>query len=230
MKINDCVPELEELIKFDKTTLSFLRDHCFYYSDLSGLASDASAYYLKLKNCTKTKFQFDSEFLVDLSEHKKGTAHIGANFFLEGSQFEGISYFLAIRDNEPRARLLRKYHFDYTSPSTKRKQPHPIFHLQYAGELSPRLSALDLDCTHLDSWLEVPRLFYTPMTLALLINMILKEFPNRENEKLIETSEWRHLIRKNEDHFLAPYFEKCHSFISNRTNQRLFINDFYYAS
>ncbi len=84
----------------------------------------------------------------------------------------------------------------------------------------------------MDVWLSEPRLFYFPMSLALLINIVLMEFPDNKNKEFIATDEWRSVIRKNENLILRPFFEACHEFFPRKgqeqKNQPLFINDFYY--
>ena len=125
---------------------------------------------------------------------------------------------------------LRKYHFDYAPSALSHRQPHPVFHLQYAGKLPPRLRDMDIDDSHMEPWLSEPRLCYFPMSLALLINLVLKEFPDDNNVKLTETWEWRQLVKKNEDLILRPFFKGCQTFFSQDKRGKLFINDFYYGN
>jgi hypothetical protein len=67
---------------------------------------------------------------------------------------------------------------------------------------------MKIDDSHLDVWLSEPRLCYFPTSLALLINVVLIEFPNDKNKILVDSMEWRSLIRSNEDLILTPFF-KC---------------------
>lgn len=231
MKIDEWYPKPKDILDCELETLKFLTENPVINSYFSKLYSDAYQYYTRIKNDQRLKFNFESELQISM-EGREGHAHIGANIMLiDKNNYEGISYSLAICNNDkPKARLLRRYHFDYALPSLLRRQPHPVFHLQYAGKLSPRLQSLNLEHQHIDAWLSEPRLCYSPMSLALLINMIFKEFPNETNIKLSESSEWRNLIRKNENLLLAPFYKICHNFISTRTSQKLFVNDFYYGN
>ena len=231
MKIDDWYPVPKDILKCEIETLRFLKDKSSYYPGFDKLAADAYQYWIKSKSDRRLKFDFESEFQIYIGKDE-GTAHIGANIAItDESSYEGISYYVAICDNAtPNTRLLRKYHFDYTSQVSSRRQPHPVFHLQYAGELSKRLEQLGLDHEHIDSWLSEPRLHFSPMSLALLINLILKEFPCETNQKFIELREWRDLLRGNEKLLFVPYYRACHHFLSNRPDGQLFINDFYYTS
>lgn len=231
MKIDEWYPKPQDIKKCELETLKFLIDSLIINSYFPELYSDAYQHYARIKYDQRLKFNFESELPIRI-EGREGHAHIGANIMINGrNNYEGISYYMAIcSDDKPRARLLRKYHFDYALPDPSRRQPHPVFHLQYAGELSPRLEGQNLQHQHIDAWLSEPRLCYKPMSLALLINTILKEFPNEISIKLIESSGWRNLIRKNENLLLAPFYKICHNFISTRTSHQLFMNDFYYGS
>ncbi len=231
MKVDAWYPAPKDILKCEVETLRFLRDKSQYYPEFSKLAADAYRYCTQIKSDRRLKFAFESEFQVYIGR-KEGTALIGANIVIaDESTYEGISYYVAICNNDtPHARLLRKYHFDYASQAQSRRQPHPVFHLQYAGELSKHLEQLDLKHEHIDSWLSEPRLHFSPMSLALLINLILKEFPCETNQKFIELREWRDLMRGNEKLLLAPYYKACHQFLSNRPKGQLFINDFYYTN
>jgi len=231
MKIDEWYPQPKDILNCEIETLKFLINNSIINSYFSKLYADSYQYYTRIKYNRRLLFNFDSEFSINL-EGRDGTAYIGADIIiLDDNNFEGISHSVAIcNDDTPKARLLRRYHFDYTLLDPSRKQPHPVFHLQYGGKLSRKLQNENLEHQHMDAWLSEPRLCYIPMSLALLINMILKEFPNEINLKIIESPEWRDLIRKNENILLAPFYKICHNFMSTRNSDQLFTNDFYYGN
>lgn len=231
MKIIDCYPTPKNILDCEVETLQFIKDNFFNYPDFSKLATDAYNYLPKVKTAGKLKFEFESELQIRING-KQGFAYMGSTIkVVDENQFDDISYYVAIcNDDIPQKRILRKFHFDYTSPQSPQRQPHPFFHLQYGGKLSLKLQNENLEHQHIDAWLSEPRLCYTPLSLALLINMILKEFPNEINSKVIESSEWRDLIRKNENLLLAPFYKICHNFMSMRRSDQLFTNDFYYGN
>ena len=231
MKIDNCFPDPVQVIQCESRTLKFFKSNHFLNQEMPRLSEKAyKCYRSDNKHVLRRGFEFESEFDIKIGSNK-GIALIGA--FIKAKdkcQFENISYYAAICENgELHKRLLRKYHFDYAPPGKTRRQPHPIFHIQYAGKLSPKLQEMRIDDSHLDVWLSEPRLCYFPTSLALLINMVLKEFPNDKNIRLVESTEWRSLIRSNEDLILAPFFKGCNRFFSGR-EKKLFINDFYYGN
>jgi hypothetical protein len=57
--------------------------------------------------------------------------------------------------------------------------------------------------------LSEPRIFYWPMSLALLIDMALHEFPDARSASFRATPEWQSIIRDNEALLLRPFYEKC---------------------
>ncbi len=232
MKIDGCYLTPLNIIKCEFETLGFFKDNPLSYQELPILAEDAntyySAYYYKFKHHARLHFSFESTVDIKVGG-KEGIAHIGS--LIESKDTNNIdrtSYYAAICIKEEK-KLLRKYHFDYAPPGKLQRQPPPVFHLQYAGKLPPRLEAMDIDDNHLDTWLSEPRLCYFPLSLALLINLILKEFPDDKNVELIEHPKWRRLVKKNENLILGPFFKGCQTFFSNNNNQ-LFINDFYYGN
>jgi len=229
MKINDW-HDFNKFRTNELTTLRFFKDDSSLQEEFPSLATQAYASYYQLSN-VRTPFSFETEIEIRIDK-KQGHAHVGVNSFYDDfKNFVGLSYYLAVCEvKSPRHRLLRKYHFDYVLAETYRRQPHPIFHLQYAGKLSKRLQDLQIEHEHLDAWLSEPRLFFTPMSLALLVNIVLKEFPNERTEKIIERSDWRKLIIDNENFLLAPYYACCHNFISRPQRTQLFTNEFCYGN
>jgi hypothetical protein len=210
-------------------TLEFLRNKDFCFEVLPILAREANRYWCaNYKRDRRLGFNFESNFNIRV-DGKDGIAHIGSLIKMkDNDHLYTTSCFLAIRENDER-KLLRKFHFDYAPSTIHHRQPHPVFHLQYAGTLTPMLRKEKIDDEHLFPKLSEPRLYYFPLSLALLINLILKEFPDKINRKLIERSEWRKLIKKNEDLILKPFFDRCQTFFSNKTDE-LFTNDFYYGN
>ena len=224
MSLNDCYPEFGSILECEKKTLEFLSTNFHANSEFLPLGNDASINLIKMKNSSLNRFEFKSKFNIRLNGIE-GIVYIGSRLIFSEDD-KVITYYFAICKNK---KILRKYHFDHPFPSTCRRKPHPIFHLQYAGRLSNTLKEEKLDDTHLDGWLDSPRIYFTPMSLALLINLIFLEFPSINSKKIIETDRWRGLIKKNEELLFIPFFKICHDFISNVSRKELFINDFYYS-
>jgi hypothetical protein len=229
MKIDDWYPTPIEIIDCEFDTLGFFKDNFFCYQELSRLANHSNAYYsANYKRDKKSGFNFESKFNIKV-DGKDGIAHIGSLIELNDTDsIDRTTYYAAICQEEKPNLLLRKYHFDYAPSAVPHRQP--VFHLQYAGTLTPMLRKEDIDDEHLFPWLSEPRLCYFPLSLALLINFILKEFPDDNNFKLIEHPDWRRLIKKNENLILGPFFKGCQTFFSNNNTNKLFTNDFYYGN
>lgn len=230
-------PEPKTLIDNEIETLEELKDDPFLYENYSKLATDANAAYSKAIH-SKNFFDFESSFKV-LLDGKPGMAFVGGTVTSDKHRksYDIVSYHLSIcKAEEEESVLLRKLHFDYTKPTSSHRQPHPVFHLQQPGNLTPCLKAAGLSVEHLHPWLSEPRLPYRPMSIALLINLVFKEFPDETSHKCIERSEWRRLVRKNEELLLDPYYEQCYQFVEKRRKgvikgvKHLLTNDFFYGN
>jgi hypothetical protein len=171
-------------------------------------------------------FDFKSQIGAILLSNKEYTVCIGASIKAKNDDYEILSYYFMLHDC---AKVIRKFHFDFAPEYINKRARHPIFHLQYPGEFPIHLQNLKLEYDHLVCSLSEPRISFRPMSLALTLNMIFKEFQNEQTYKVVEDSTWRELIKTNEDHLLKPYFNKCNTFFSG-SGIKLFTNDFCYGS
>lgn len=230
MKIDECYPEPQKILKCERETLGFLKDDHTVQSHFNDLANHAGIYYFKNKDSKGIPFRFESHFDISKKDWK-GYANISSEIVTQdGNCFKSVSYNLTIyENNETSSRVLRKFHFDYAPSRINYRHPHPVFHLHYGGRLSGELKNMNLVESHLCQKFDSPRICYYPISLALLINFVLMEFPDEKNKKFLERSEWRTLIRRNEKLILAPFFKKCHEFFNRKSNQ-IFISDFCYGN
>jgi len=78
-------------------------------------------------------------------------------------------------------------------------------------------------------WLSEPRIFFWPMSLALLIDMALHEFPDEPSTKFRGTSEWRSIIREHEALLLKPFCQKCVDIIQDTKGAKRTLADEFYV-
>ena len=238
MMMNEWYPNPGDFLKCERETLIFLKDRPVVANQFPVLYNDVNRHYSFLseaiKNPGKVNFYFESEIEINLSPKKSknriGIANISVEIVTKKDELKKISYNLAIIDKSHNpSRILRKFHFDYDPPDSGHRYPHPVIHLHYGGKLSKKLEDQGLTVDHLNIDMDKPRLGYFPLSLALLINLVLVDFPDEKSIKLSGTPEWRNLIRKNEKIVLEPFFTNCHRFFSNKNKEKLFVNDFYYG-
>lgn len=222
----------KDFLKHEAKTLKFLMDDPEIAKNYSRLHSDAANWYKlnykQIENKKLSSLYFETE--IDLMlDGRRGVCHIGTAMEAPEGHFTLLSYYLALCKAGKKP-VIRKYHFDYARHDLDKKcrQPHPVFHLQYPGELSPRLKGLGLVDCYLHPWLSEPRLCFTPMSLAFVMNVVFKDFPSESSLKIIERSEWRDLMRNNEDSILKPYYHNCNQFLMSPAG-RLITNDFFYG-
>jgi hypothetical protein len=137
---------------------------------------------------------------------------LSARIELENHAINEVTYSFAVcRIRANHLTILRKFHFDLTTGKNvagSAKQRRPQCHLQYCGTLLPegcRQAQLD----HMHPWLSEPRIFFSPMSLGLLIDMALHEFPDERWVRFRESPEWRSLVRNQESLLLEPFYQKC---------------------
>ena len=233
MSISSCFPTPIKFFKNEINTLERIRNNSIIKRNFEKLVNDADHYLIK--NDTSIKKNSPAEFNLDFQSriegitinNRPGTAHIGASMKAKKDDYEILTYYFMLCDSKT---VIRKFHFDYAPKNIEERRSHPIFHLQYPGELSDHLLSLKLVHDHLECGLSEPRIPFIPMSLALTINLIFKEFRNEETYKVINDRTWRELIKTNEDLLLHPYFIKCNSFFSGSSGIKLFTNDFCYGS
>jgi hypothetical protein len=68
------------------------------------------------------------------------------------------------------------------------------------------------------------------MSLALLIDMALHEFPDQQSATFRADSYWKGLIRTQERLLLQPFYEKCVEVIMNANNQNQTLADAFYVA
>ncbi|MFH1697480.1 MAG: hypothetical protein ABH882_00300 [Candidatus Omnitrophota bacterium] len=239
--IDNAFPSPVELKKIELKTLDFISNQPFFLEKFPKLANDARDAYIHIKYNTNARnilIDFESE-IDGITEDQKRKIHIGGVVNLKQrnlSEYEKYSYYFAICDNlDSPSRLVRKFHFDYVLPDTAgtRRQPHPIFHLQYCGELTPGLVRKGYGENHIQHMspdLSVPRIPFTPISLALLIDYILREFCDKNiAEKGRQIFEWRSIVKDNEKSLLGPYYNQCGVFLGRHDRDSCLLSNFYYG-
>lgn len=233
MRMSSCFPTPIEFFKNEINTLRRISNNPIVKKYFSQLVYDANDYLIKnntsILKKTPTEFNFAFQSRIDgiAINARPGTAHIGALMKAKKADYEILTYYFMLCDSKT---VIRKFHFDYTPENIETRKPHPIFHIQYPGELSNHLLSLNLAHDHLECGLSEPRIPFIPMSLALTINLIFKEFRNEQTHNVIQDRTWHDLIKTNEDLLLGPYFIECNSFFSGSSGTNLFTNDFCYGS
>jgi hypothetical protein len=234
MRLSDFYPTPDELIKNEATTLAYLMDSPYIKERQSSFANAAAAHHREIR-ATLRYFNFNASLEMEHQGYRL-LLFLGGLIERENKKnYRNISYCLTVcRPRNPRPTILRKFHFDITTvpPGGQSKQPHPISHLQYCGELFPYLKSqgcTDNQLHNLHPWLSEPRVFFWPMSLALLLDMVFREFPNDKATNFRSASEWRNVIRENESLLLTRFHAKCSDIVSNRLRDNKILADEFYV-
>ena len=228
MNFAEVYPEPARLIENEQTTLKFLMDSAFILEKYPELARDARNAFFK--NAADRSFSFESHIDVSHDGYRR-RVFVGGLLSLDATGcYDDVSYYLMIcRDIVIPSYVLRKFHFDVALPGKSRRRLHPLFHLQYCGKLSPRLTGLGFSIEHLEKWLSEPRLWYTPVSVALLLHCLFREFRDEVSHKLSQRKEWLELVKANENLVLRPYFQNSFEFFSNKEKKTKLFMDFLYG-
>ena len=192
-----------ELLKLDQKLIDYLKGR----TAVASIASSARDSYYKI---TKNGYKFDAtwsaadEFDITIA----GQMEIDSK-----KQLTFLSYVFCVSRE---GYLLRKFHYDYEGGRGKNK---PLFHLQYGGNPLPNLDGYGGN-DFLISWLSEPRLFYTPMSLVLVLEQAFLEFPDDKTEKIRKDPNWKGHLLDAQRTVLAPYFNLCLKKIND--NERLY--------
>lgn len=249
MELPDFYPHSNKLIPSELSVLKYLMTNTYITQEHSTFAQDAKRYYNRNKSY-HAGFEFFSYFDVchsgmpgnragrssQMIQRRNLRLVVGALIELKNDRsYSNVSYCLAvcgIRAKHPS--ILRKFHFDVTTTGGNgqaRRQQHPVCHLQYCGEMIPGMK--DMGCREeqlkqMHSSLSEPRVFFWPMSLALLIDMALHEFPDPYSLRFRESREWRGIVRNHESLVLRPFYEKCVQITGNAPgNDRILADEFY---
>lgn len=223
-----------DFVKNEIHTLEVLQALSYLPGRFDQLYSQAYEVYnrylgvMKNNRLEATSFEFKCHFDLSIEKGMR-------KFFVEcivAPGFEEVSYMLAIcQDDSDNPQIIRKFHFDYALPQ-KNQDPKPVYHFQYGGDGRPTYNENELDIEHMQPWLSNPRINYTPMSLAILLDSIFYElkYQNESTYGLVERQEWCDLIKHNEDVILKPYFQRINTFF-NSTDHRFdfLLRDFYYG-
>lgn len=206
-------PNSSDFKKNEVKTLQYLQAHARLLKDYSGLRDAINTSYLIYKS--KKDFDFDFKFHVEFDIVVEGAFHkviVGANVM---GDFEMCTYFLAVVGKEgDHDKVIRKFHFDFAKPTIKTEQPVPTYHLQYGGKLSEGFEGYS--DSYLSKWLSVPRLNYSPVNLALLLDILFCEFNTVETDKIVQDRDWRKLIYDNEQFISTNYYKSIMEHIDSQ--------------
>ena len=213
--MDSCLQDYSRILQYEESTLRWIRNKTAKIPSLSHLNETA----------TDAVYKFDKSFGMNVylawsvvhegCEGRILDLHVGGLIQLEGDAIVNTSYYLCIIDDTNK-KVLRKYHFDYANSTIRQQRRSSVFHMQYAGKLAPELPE-DCDAEHLDSWLEAPRIFFTPMTLSLVLHMVFREFRDEYTDRLCEDGEWQSVfVHRDQNSLILPFFRSCMNVMEDR--------------
>jgi hypothetical protein len=187
-------------------TLEYINAWGFFNNDFGDLAKAIKIAYYSYKG-VDVKKNFNFKFVSDFETEIEGKPHKVVLNALVSGNYEETSYSLGICEQDGSCEFIRRFHFDYDHDNINRRQKAPISHLQYGGKGGIGFDGKEFNTNRIEDWLSVPRLYYPPINIALLLDVTLCEFHNEHTEKIVENPNWRALILVNEVFILRHYYQ-----------------------
>jgi hypothetical protein len=187
--------DVKDFLQRERKLLEYLRNRAC--SPEIMLAANQSLY-----NFGKFGYMFEASWIVKHYGRDIQITVAGQVQTDSAGDFSLLTYTLCVcQDNV----LLRKFHYDHEANYLRDK---PFFHLHYGGKPLPSQAHYD-GMEELAPWFSEPRLFSTPMSLALILEQVFLEFPKIDTEKIQKDKNWKGHVLKSQKEILAPYFELC---------------------
>lgn len=246
MELNEFYPAPADLVESETRVLEYLRNQPYIKEVQPTFARDAGQYY-EQNRVNKAGFEFFSSldiwhaamtgqiWMDPRNENRRPNLRLVIATRIERlgrKAYGNVTYCIAvlkIRRQDDYA-ILRKFHFDIACDGVSpqgRRQRHPRCHVQYCGKMLPKMQQMGCRQSQLDQMhpgLSEPRIFCSPMSLGLLIDMAFHEFPDPRSAKFRQDPSWRVLIHEQQQLVLLPFHKKCSEIIASQ--QRL-TDEFY---
>jgi hypothetical protein len=234
MRLCKYFPTPEEILENEKETFFFLkkqRDIASYFPIFHGDVCNTldRLNVLKLRKDPINLYNFESYMCIKLDGITR-RVYLGGIIDLGSNQvYKEVSYSMAICEStDPNSRVIRRFHFDFVSnEDNSRPLDKPFFHLQYGGEMSPRMKKegiTDQNYNHIDSKFSLPRISYLPMCFIFLVFFAIKEL-DKDHSDILCKSEWKAQMRRSEELMLKKYHETCSRAINNEKS--IFMDCYY---
>lgn len=187
--------------------------------------------HLEIPICGKEFAKHDPRFLIGgIIEAKEGkivysTFSISIIFTTKTSEESSDNGSLNIpscclNENIEKRRIVRHFHFDFQPKSNK----EPISHFQYGGKFPEDEQFKDYHYC-LEHKLKIPRIFFPPMDLVLVFDLIIREF-NTPLEKWIDDPSWKKLVFQSQKLWWEEYWKESIKHLRNKL-EKTFLENIY---
>ena len=220
---------IAEYLALEKEALNILRSSKYVQEGCSktNLQSVFSQSMGEKFSTVKLYFQFRSS-VFDSRSHE---VSLGCYFLCDSNVLKQASYSVEIcrtseREGVSTKNVVSRMHFDYASRAEPNACQHPVFHIQMWGKLPQYLRDEGVKYENEEnSAISYPRMPFAPLSLALFLNMTIKELGSDNLRKLLKMPAWDELIKRHERKILAPFFDKLKGCLVAGNH----LSKFYYA-
>lgn len=226
-------PLPEDVRDNEMAALKFLSENREIRTYYKELAEDAQTGYSRLRTIKKIMprmrlLDFESYMKIKVNEKLRRVFIGGLIELADKSTYKSISYSMAISQEIRPSKVIRRFHFDYDAGNdVQSRSAKPFYHLQYGGNISPRMRQegfADTHNEHSDPDFSEPRISYFPMSIIFLVYLALKEF-DKEHLDILSKPEWHVQLCNSEKLMLRPFYSEC---CRAYGSQKSVLMDYYY--
>lgn len=176
----------------------------------------------KVWNTGSVEFQLSLEFETVLDGKSHWVKLYSCVGFRDGklSKFSQAIEVFGAKGLDTEGSIVRRIHFDVALPNEPNKKYHPLYHVQVGGESCDNIRVLD------ESKLSYPRIPYRPLSLALFLDMSIRELAPKQLKSFVNESAWQGIVRSNEELMIYPFWNKIREQFEK--NSGFVLSDIYY--
>ena len=208
---------IAEYLKLEKDTLKILEESKYIKEECC--RTNLKAVYSQSRGDKFSTLDLHLRFCSSVFGSHSHDVTLGGYFFCNSNSLTRATYSVEIFESVVNAgpkKIISRLHFDYASRNEPNASMHPVFHIQMWGKLPGHLDNLGVKYqTPENSAISCPRVPFAPLSLALFLNMMIKELGNDKLRRLLESQKWRELVKRHEQKILVPFFKRLQECIGS---------------
>ena len=218
---------ISEYLELEKNTLKVLHGSKYIWEEC--FQTNLKSVYSQALGGKFSTLNLYLRFCSSAFGSKSHEVSLGGYFFCSSNRLTRATYSAEIFgavNSDVSKKIVSRLHFDYSSRNEPNASQHPVFHIQMWGELPKYLEDSGVGYQFKDnSAMSCPRVPFAPMSLALFLDMIIKELGTDKLRRLLWSTEWQGLVKQHEEKILMSFFKRLQDCLSRGDH----LSKFYYV-
>lgn len=210
---------IAEYLELEKETLRVLNGS--KYVREASLYTNLQSVFSQSRGRKFSNMNLYIRFNSSMFGSKHHEVSLGGQFYCGRNSLANASYSVEViqsSDNDTACvnKVVSRLHFDYASRDQKNASQHPVFHIQMWGQLPEHLRSSGVGYQFEENRsMSCPRVPFAPLSLALFLNMMIKELGTDGLRKILKSPEWDALVKRHEQKILMPFFKRLQGCIGS---------------